>query len=196
MKKFFLLLLVLWAAGVAEEPAPKPSLAIGKAAPDFTLPVAGKKESVSLKATLKKHPYTVIMFISTRCPYCQGYNGRKKTIAEQFGPKGVGFIGINSNKTEPEDEVAKHTAEHQLPFPVLKDADNKVADLYLAERTPEIFVVNAKGLLVYHGRIDENYQDETKVESPDLISTLNELLSGKELTRKETKAFGCSIKRI
>jgi peroxiredoxin len=106
------------------------------------------------------------------------------------------FVGINSNKTEPTDEVAQHAKQHGLTFPILKDPGNKVADLYDARHTPEVFVVDPSGVLRYHGRIDENYEDASKVTSPDLKNALNALLSNKPIAKAETKAFGCSIKRV
>ena len=78
----------------------------------------------------------------------------------------------------------------------MKDPENKVADLYDARHTPEIFVVDPQGKLRYHGRIDENYEDPAKVASPDLKNALDAMLVGKAIARAETKAFGCSIKRV
>jgi cytochrome oxidase Cu insertion factor (SCO1/SenC/PrrC family) len=78
----------------------------------------------------------------------------------------------------------------------MKDPDNKVADLYDARHTPEIFVVDADGKVRYHGRIDENYEEPAKVTSPDLKNALDALLAGKPIAKAETKAFGCSIKRV
>jgi len=77
----------------------------------------------------------------------------------------------------------------------MKDPGNKVADMYDAKHTPEIFVIDAQGKLVYHGRIDENYEDASKVTSPDLRNALDALLAGQPIAKAETKAFGCSIKR-
>ncbi len=171
-------------------------LSIGEKTPDFTLKIAGRDSSISLYQEIKKYKYTVLMFISTRCPYCQGFNTRKTSIAKNFIPRGIQFIGINSNSTEDESEVVSHAQRNKFPFETVKDHQNRVADLYGAERTPEIFILDPQGILKYHGRIDENYTDETSVQSPDLINALNELLSGKDVSRKETKAFGCTIKRI
>jgi peroxiredoxin len=106
------------------------------------------------------------------------------------------FVGINSNKSEPESEAREHAKTNRHTFPIMKDPDNKVADMYHAKRTPEIFVVDKQGKVVYHGRIDENYEDPAQVTSPDLKNALEALLAGKPITRAETKAFGCTIKRV
>jgi hypothetical protein len=70
-----------------------------------------------------------------------------------------------------------------------------VADAYGAEVTPEIFVLDDKLTLRYHGRIDDS-QKPAGVSANDLRDALNAMLAGKEIAKKETKAFGCSIKRV
>ncbi len=136
------------------------------------------------------------MFIATKCPYSNAYNDRMRDMAASYEKRGVLFVGINSNKTEPADEVRDHAKKHGFAFPLMKDPENKVADLYDARHTPEIFVVDPAGKLRYHGRIDENYEEPSKVSSPDLKNALEEMLTGKSIAKAETKAFGCSIKRV
>jgi len=92
--------------------------------------------------------------------------------------------------------VKEHARKHGLDFPVMKDPGNRVADAYDARRTPEVFVIDGSGILRYHGRIDENYEDPAKVSSPDLKNALNSLLAGQPVAKAETKAFGCTIKRV
>jgi peroxiredoxin len=168
---------------------------IGSAAPDFTLTTIDGKE-FSLAEATKSHKVVVVMFIATKCPYSNAYNDRMREMAAVYGRQGVLFVGINSNKTEPLSEVAAHAKEHGHGFPILKDPGNKVADLYDARHTPEVFVVDQSGKLRYHGRIDENYEDASKVTSPDLKNALDALLSDKPIAKAETKAFGCTIKRV
>lgn len=184
------LLAALAGAGVALAEGP----AIGAAAPNFQLTSVDGK-SFSLADSAKAHKATVVMFIATKCPYSNAYNDRMKKMADEYAAKGVQFVGINSNVSEPADEVQKHGKEHGFAFPLMKDPGNKVADLYDARRTPEVFVVDPQGKVVYHGRIDENYEDASKVTSPDLRNALDAVLSGKPIEKAETKAFGCTIKR-
>lgn len=183
------LLLGFCGAAFAEAPA------IGSGAPGFTLMTLDGKP-FSLAEAARTHKAVVIMFIATKCPYSNAYNDRMRDMAAVYEKQGVLFAGINSNKTEPAEEVRAHAKAHGHSFPIMKDPDNKVADLYDARHTPEIFVVDPGGKLVYHGRIDENYEDASKVSSPDLKNALAALLSGKTIARAETKAFGCSIKRV
>jgi peroxiredoxin len=176
-------------------PACAESPAIGSAAPDFQLTTLDGKP-FSLSKTAPNQNATVVMFIATKCPYSNAYNDRMRSMADAYKDKGVLFVGINSNQSEPESEAREHAKTNRHTFPIMKDPDNKVADMYDAKRTPEIFVVDKKGKVVYHGRIDENYEDPAQVTSPDLKNALDALLAGKPIIRAETKAFGCTIKRV
>lgn len=137
---------------------------------------------------------TVLIFVSTECPNVQPYTERLIKLTEEFGQKGIAIWGINSNKTEPTEEVMNHAASVKYNFPVLKDVNNVVADQFSAQRTPEVFVVDSEMKLIYHGRIDDN-RDPSKVTSNDLANALTDFLGGKEISVSETKAFGCTIKR-
>lgn len=138
---------------------------------------------------------TVIIFVSTECPFVQPYTERLINLQNEFGSKGITIWGINSNKTEPTETVMNHAKEKNYNFPVLKDENNVVADLYSAQRTPEVFVIDNKSMtLIYHGRIDDN-KVASEVTSNDLQNALNQFLNGSEISNNENKAFGCTIKR-
>jgi peroxiredoxin len=171
------------------------SPSIGSAAPPFALTTLDGR-SFSLAEAARSHKAVVVMFIATKCPYSNAYNDRMREMAAAYEKKGVLFAGINSNKSEPAEEVISHARQHGFHFLLMKDPVNKVADLYEARHTPEVFVVDPEGKLRYHGRIDENYEDPSKVTSPDLKNALDSLLAGQPIAKAETKAFGCSIKRV
>ena len=137
----------------------------------------------------------VILFIATQCPVSNAYNSRMEKLFDEYSGKGVAFIGINSNKQEGVAEVKEHAKENNLTFTILKDEKNIIADKFEASVTPEAYVLNKEFELLYHGRIDDSRR-ESDVSSKDLKSALDEILSGKEVSDPETKAFGCSIKRI
>ncbi|MGH9400324.1 MAG: redoxin domain-containing protein, partial [Thermoanaerobaculia bacterium] len=177
------------AAGLAAE-AP----AIGADAPEIKLTTLDGKPFLLSEAARSRNA-VVVMFIATKCPYSNAYNDRMRDMATAYEKQSVLFVGINSNKSEPAEEVAAHAKQHGLAFLLMKDPGNKVADLYDAKHTPEVFVVDRAGKLRYHGRIDENYENPSRVTSPDLKNALDALISSKPIARAETKAFGCSIKR-
>ena len=137
----------------------------------------------------------VLVFVATRCPVSNAYNDRMEAIAKEYSAKGVAFVGINANKEETPSEIAEHAKTHGLSFPVLKDSGNVEADAFGAQVTPEAYVYDASWVLRYHGRIDDNMNLE-HAKSPDLRNALDAVLAGKDAPVKETKAFGCSIKRV
>ena len=171
-----------------------PTLKIGEAVPSFSLKNYDGKE-FSLTKLNKENKFTVLMFISTECPVSNSYNEKMVKLSETYLSKGIQFVGINANKEEMVEDIAKHSKEHKFKFPVLKDEKNKIADLYGALVTPEVYVVSKEGKLLYHGRIDDARM-KTEAKSHDLQDALDALLAGKEILQKETNAKGCSIKRI
>jgi len=137
----------------------------------------------------------VIMFIATKCPVSNDYNSRMEEIFNEYKDKEVSFLGINSNKSEDVSEIENHAKDNGLTFTILKDDKNIIADKFEASYTPEIYVLSNNFELLYHGRID-NSRRESVVSSSDLKNALDEILAGKEVSNPETKAFGCTIKRI
>jgi peroxiredoxin len=160
---------------------------------NFTLKdYTGKPHSLS---DYKDAKAIVVMFIATQCPVSNAYNSRMEKLYQDYSPKDIAFIGINSNKQESVKEVAEHAKEQGFTFTILKDPDNIIADKFDAQVTPEIYVLNSNFEVLYHGRIDDS-QRENKVTSQDLRTALNEILAGKQVSVTETKAFGCTIKRV
>jgi hypothetical protein len=90
--------------------------------------------------------------------------------------------------------MQQRARERGFEFLYVVDATSNVARAFGATRTPEAFLFDAAGTLVYHGAIDDNAQDAAKVEKRFLKDALDALLAGREVAVKETKALGCSIK--
>ncbi|MFA6455724.1 MAG: thioredoxin family protein [Bacteroidota bacterium] len=138
----------------------------------------------------------VLMFISTQCPVSNAYNERMTALYNDYKEKNIAIVGINSNKAETPEDIKEHAQDHQFGFPILKDVNNVIADKLDANHTPEIYVIHPATLeVLYHGRIDDS-QRQAKVTSNDLRKALDEIIAGKSVSVKETKAFGCSIKRV
>lgn len=193
MKKMLAAALV---SSLASAAAPAAGPKIGAKAPDFTLPAAADGRAVALQDLLAKNKAVAVIFVATKCPVSNAYNDRMAALAKEYAAKGIAVVGINSNKTEPAAEVAEHAKQHGFTFPVVKDDANKVADAYGAAKTPEVYVLSPKGDLLYHGRIDESQDDPKNVKSPDLRNALESILAGRPVPSPETKAFGCTIKRV
>jgi peroxiredoxin len=194
MKKLSTLALVLVVASLALAAAPRDEkAAVGSPVADFKLPDASGKEHTL--ASLKGKKGTVLIFVATQCPVSNAYNARMEKLAQDYRARGVNVVGINSNYSESAAAVKQHAAENNLTFTILKDAGNQVADRLGARVTPEAYVLDAAGKLVYRGRID-NSRNGDSVSSNDLRDALEAVLAGKAVERAEVNAFGCSIKRV
>jgi peroxiredoxin len=142
-----------------------------------------------------KGPITVVTFIATQCPVSNSYNRRMIDLYRDYAAKNVKFIFVNANRSEPADEVREHAKRVGFPFAVYKDPGNVVADRFDAQVTPESYVIDNTGVLRYHGAIDDN-MNESQVHTPRLRAALDALLAGQPVPSAETKAFGCTIKRV
>lgn len=172
----------------------------------FALDPGDKAGEFSLKATdgkqVKLSDYkdktVVVIFVATRCPYSNAFNKVMASLSADYAAKGIVVLGINANKSEAMDEVIEHTKEH-FAFPVLKDQGNKIADAYNAQVTPEAFLIDADGVIRYHGALGSSNRpttDASKANGMEIRAALDELLAGKAVSRAKTKAFGCTIKRM
>ncbi len=171
---------------------PAAAVAIGATVEDFKLPdTDGAAHSLS---ALKGKHGTVLIFIATKCPVSNAYNERMEKLWQDYKARGVNVVGINSNTGEPAAAVKAHATEKHLTFTILKDEGNKIADRLGAQRTPEVFFLDAANKLVYHGRID-NAQDATTITANDLRDAIDAVLAGQPVAKTEGKTFGCSIKR-
>lgn len=173
------------------------NLKIGSPAPDFNLAgVDGK--NYSLKSFSDKKAL-IIIFSCNHCPYVQAYEDRIRKIQSDYASKGVSIVAINSNEDKgyPEDSfdnMKKRSDEQKFNFPYLRDEYQSVARAYDATHTPEIFLFDKKRKLVFHGKIDDNWQEPNKVQNHYLRNALDELLAGKEISVPETFTIGCTIK--
>jgi len=164
---------------------------LGARAPDFALAdLDGTVHSLSDY----RGRVIVVSFLATKCPISNEYNARLRALTEDYANKGVAFFAINSSRDESIRMIRAHAEKNRFEFPILKDENNVVADLYRAVRTPEVFVVDTQGMIRYHGRID-NSRSAAGVRRNDLSEAVNELLAGKDVSIAETKSFGCLIVR-
>jgi len=184
--------LVVFAA-TGKTPPPARDTAV-EAAIDLGLPdVYGKV------FTLKEFAgqIVVIDFISVRCPWSLAYDDELRRLWRKYSTKGVQFLAINSNRNDTPAEIKAHQIANDLTFPILIDKGNKVADQYAAQTTPQVYIVDAGGRLVYAGKpCDGGPPDSLGLDKNSFAAVLDDLLAGKTLEPIRTKPWGCTIKRV
>ncbi len=149
---------------------------------------------------------TVVSFYSISCPIQKAWDARLAQIQKDFEGQGAVFLHIDSNKTEidatddnqkPIDGIKAHLKDKGLPFRVLVDNGNKVADLFDAKTTPHVYVFGADGKLVYKGLVDDDQKDRNAEKRNNYLrDVVGKLLKGEKVEPFATKEEGCSIKRV
>lgn len=143
---------------------------------------------------------TVIMFICNHCPYVKHINTELVRLANDFLPKKISFIAINSNdaKKYPEDSpenMKKIYDQLSYPFPYFFDEMQEVAKYYGAKCTPEFFIFSGEGNLCYHGQLDDSRPgNDIPVTGVDVRSVLQNILKGKKIDPIVKLSYGCNIK--
>jgi peroxiredoxin len=159
--------------------------------------VSGKE--VSLKDAIGKNGL-LVMFSCNTCPYVIKNQERTKQICDYAKANGLGVVVINSNEAKRNDDdsydaMKKYASEQGYSWSYVVDTDSKLANAFGATKTPETFLFNADGKLTYHGAIDDNPSEAENVSRQHLKEAINEMNSGKEVSVKESKSVGCTIKR-
>ncbi len=184
--------------GCALRAAPAPKSDSGRRIADFTLKDAADDKPVSLSDYEAKKA-VVVLFIGTECPINNAYMPVLAEMSKAYAGKGVQFLAVNSNSNDTPSQIAGHAQKNHLPFPVLRDPANVVADQFGAKRTPEAFILDAEGRVMYQGRIDDQFGVAAKRPTPtrrDLGEALDEVLAGKAVSVPSTKVAGCYIARV
>jgi peroxiredoxin len=173
------------------------TLQIGTKAPDFKL-TATDGRTYGL-ADFKEARVLVVFFTCNHCPYVVGSDELTRQTADRFAPRGVRFVGINSNSrnTYPEDSfehMVKRMQQQRFPWVYLHDESQAVARAYGALRTPHFYVFDAARTLVYTGRGVDNPREASKVTVNDLANALEDHLAGHPVRVPLTNPIGCNVK--
>ena len=179
--------------------APAAALDLGATAPEAGVKmksVDGREVSI---AEIAGRQGTLVVFTCNHCPWAKAWEQRIATLGNTYQKRGIGVIAINANdpKAYADDGYDGMVARAQslgLQFPYVVDNGSTVARAFGAERTPEAFLFDAQGKLVYHGTVDDNAEHADQVKQAYLADALAAVAAGKPVEVKETKALGCSIK--
>jgi len=175
-------------------------IGIGAAMPKADLKmkdVSGKEISMS---DAKAQNGVLVMFSCNTCPYVVKNQERTVAIAQYAQSKKLGVIVLNSNEAyrgadDSYDAMKKYAEEQQYKWSYVVDKNHEVADAFGANRTPEVFLFDKNLKLVYHGAIDDNPSEAEQVSRHHLKEAINELVAGKDISVKESRSVGCTIKR-
>ena len=141
---------------------------------------------------------TVVVFMQFECPISSEYGTELARLATFYSSKGVNFIGVIPNSDE-DAELKKDAREYKIGFPVLHDAKLILVDALGAKITPEVFLLDSKGAVVYSGRVDDSWTERLRrnvtPKKKDLVDAIESYLANKELVIKKTDAVGCPISR-
>lgn len=190
-------------ADIKEMPNPNAikGYTIGSEATDFKLKdVNGKMVSLSDYEEAKGF---MVIFTCNTCPFAVASESRIVDLDKEFKSKGYPVIAINPNNPEvqPDDTFAlmqKKAKGANFTFPYLYDDSQSVYAAYGATKTPHVYLLqkeDGKNIVKYIGAIDDDVRNADNVKDRFLANAVNELIAGKEVSVKETKAIGCSVKQ-
>lgn len=174
-------------------------LALGTAAPDFSLPDVVSGQTVSLRDFDGKKAL-LVMFICRHCPYVKHVQHELARLGRDYADKPLGIVAISSNDAEnyPEDapESLKGMAvQLGFRFPYLYDESQEVARAYDAACTPDFFLFDENRRLVYRGQLDGSRPGNgVPVTGRDLRNAIEAVLAGAPVDSNQKPSLGCNIK--
>ena len=175
------------------------ALALGSKAPLASTKMKNVDGEMLSIADVTGKAGTLVVFTCNHCPFAKGWEERIVGLANTYSKKGIGVILINANDPAKyaEDGFAEMQARAKmrgLQTPYVVDETSAVARAFGATVTPEAFLFDKGGKLVYHGTVDDNHQDAAKVQNRYLKDALESVAAGKAPAQAETKSLGCGIK--
>ncbi len=171
-------------------PIPKPDLKMKD--------VSGKEISLQEARTDKG---LLVMFSCNTCPYVIKNQSRAYEVCKYALGSGLGVAVLNSNEAQRSaddsyEDMKAYAKEQGYGWYYMVDQNSSLADAFGANRTPECYLFDGSGKLVYHGAIDDNPNDAGAVSRKHLRVAIDEVLGGKEVTLKQSRSVGCGIKRL
>lgn len=141
----------------------------------------------------------LVAFTCNHCPYAMAVWPRLIRLATEAQGLGINTVGINANihPDYPDDapeKMKEKIREWGIPFPYLVDETQEVAQTFRAQCTPDLYLFDEKHRLVYHGRMDDSWKEESKVTKQELKEAVVHLAFGKPVSKDQHPSMGCSIK--
>lgn len=188
--------LVLWVEGTTQAQAPmKP----GRSLPSVDESLERLDgTSVSLRQLTGKRG-TVFIFWSNRCPWIDRYEDRVRTLVSDYQDEGIRFVLVNANSatrypSEGLEPSRERSQKRNYTATYVRDPTAALAEALGAQLTPQVFVFNGEGTLVYTGAIDDSPSGAEQVEEPYLRQAVEALIGGRESPVSQKKPYGCTLK--
>lgn len=194
---FFLFLAVL---AVAAFTVPAPGLPLGAEIPRADTKMKDISGSLISLREARTASGLLVIFSCNTCPYVIKNQSRTRAICAYAKDRGLGVIVLNANEGgrnngESLADMRAYARQQSYNWYYALDSDNELADAFGATRTPECFLFDKNGKLVYHGAIDDSPADITEVKRNHLKQAITEMADGKDINVKESRSIGCSIRR-
>ncbi len=143
---------------------------------------------------------TAVVFLATDCPISNKYTAELNRIATEFQPRGVELFGVIAEPSVTRTAAAAHCERYAVTFPVLFDASFELARQFRPTHTPEAFVLDARGKIVYRGRIDDSFaalgKPQARVTTHDLRDALSDAIDGRSVEPSTTQPVGCLFEAL
>jgi peroxiredoxin len=178
-------------------PVATPAASLGSPCPDFALPdVFGQ---LRRRDEVLTGPARLVVFFCNHCPYAKAVEDRLIALQRELGPRGLSTVLICANDPTdyPEDApdaLRARAEEKAYPFPSLIDETQQVARAFDAACTPDPYLFDGAGRLVYRGRIDDNWKRPAAVTRHELREAIEAVLAGRPVPSTQHPSLGCSIK--
>jgi peroxiredoxin len=152
-------------------------------------------KTLSLK-DVKGAKGTLVVFTCNNCPYAKAWEERIVALANGSSKKGIGVVLVNANATPKEtpEAMQERAKERGMQVPYAVDEKSQLAKTFGASVTPEAFLFDKGGKLVYHGTIDDDHKQPENARKHYLKDALEAVQAGKAPPVAETKSMGCGIK--
>ncbi len=167
--------------------------AVGKPAPAFkALDEAGAAHELSQY----RGRALVLEWTNSECPFVERHYSADtmEKLAVVLGASDVVWLAVNSTHSNTPADSKAWKAEQGFSYPTLQDPDGTLGHLYGARTTPQLYVIDAAGVLRYNGAIDDDPYGKAAKPVNYVGGAVQALLAGGSPDPSETKSYGCSVK--
>lgn len=189
MKKLFLMLCLLTSCASQGDMKEKDKV--------FYIPLSDLQGNPFYLSSQLNKKINVVIFLSPDCPICQGYALTLRNLFDAYKDKSISFTGIIPGTYFTAASIENYLKTYQLPFNLVLDREKELVKFLKATVTPQCFVIDQNGEILYSGKIDDYAVapgiTKQTVTQHYLDDALKSILAGKKIATTKTQAAGCFI---